>query len=494
LLWRLWSFAAGLPLGALGTLALRGQPGALELEVGAAISGLVFVIAVSLGARRFDDDPERGRHLAKAASAGLAALPALALARIGLPPDPWILATAVALLVVAAGVRAVRIRGPAGGPARQVEVALATPLVAGLVAIAASGAVAAFRTTLPPPGENFATFAWDVDADVALGPALACGKEPRTVGVVLERGAHPRIGADGRFVWFDAVAEDGRRQIHRLERGSGSVVCWTCAEAGNNRRPAPDPEGAGLAFDTDRYQSFWFPANTEVHVIGTAGDAPKAPSRRLTVAPGRDDHALLGPRGLIVWSRVERGSADVASASVRSGHGGVVLGSPVSLLRGGADWVAPVAWSRDARSFLAVRGNPFRPLGGESIDFAAGVRAPFAPGLPPAGAASFSGDGSLRVLAQTRRARGLGLLPGSLGFLLGSLPGAIGGDGADFQGSELRFGAGDGEPLDLGGHGEWGAPTGVTLAPDGTWLVLGQRRSGHHGVEERLLEVALDCS
>ena len=59
----------------------------------------------------------------------------------------------------------------------------------------------------------------------------------------------------------------------------------------------------------------------------------------------------------------------------------------------------------------------------------------------------------------------------------------------------------DGEALevDLGETADWGWPTGLSLHPDGTRFVLGQRREAAaseadgSGGTERIVAVALDC-
>ena len=51
-----------------------------------------------------------------------------------------------------------------------------------------------------------------------------------------------------------------------------------------------------------------------------------------------------------------------------------------------------------------------------------------------------------------------------------------------------------GAALAIGGAADWGESTGISLTRDGTQLILGQRRTTGAGVEERLLEVTLDCS
>lgn len=39
----------------------------------------------------------------------------------------------------------------------------------------------------------------------------------------------------------------------------------------------------------------------------------------------------------------------------------------------------------------------------------------------------------------------------------------------------------------------WGEPTGIAWEPDGSGFVLGQRRAGATGADERLVEVTLSC-
>jgi hypothetical protein len=51
-----------------------------------------------------------------------------------------------------------------------------------------------------------------------------------------------------------------------------------------------------------------------------------------------------------------------------------------------------------------------------------------------------------------------------------------------------------GAELELGEIAEWGEPTGVALDAAGKTLILGQRRATSNAVEERLLEIALDCA
>jgi len=324
--------------------------------------------------------------------------------------------------------------------------------------------------------------------------------------VLLERGAHPRFGPAGRLLWFDARGPDGRRQVHRLDRASGEVECWTCDEPGNNRRPSPSSSGHGVVFDTDRHAGSRHPTNTEVHLI-SAGSQKRRFSRRLTHGPGPDDHALFDPGGgLLVWSRGHEGRYEVATAAIQSGHGGIVLGPPRVVAAGGARWIAPLAWSPDAHALAVARGHPLRPAVVTAIDFSSSDEWRLAGDLAPVGSVAFSADGAWLAAAGTRRASSLGLLPGSLGFLVGRLVALGVGAAPVFRGSAVHTGPTDAARTDaarkapaslpqveLGELAGWGGSTGIGLEPGGTGFVLGQRRRGADGVEERLVEVSLEC-
>jgi hypothetical protein len=500
-MWRIASFLAGLPFGALVAFALQADPWPLALEVGGAAGGLLFVLLASLAANRFRGEPDRGRHLAAALCLGWIALPGLTACWLGLRPTPTVWLALVTASVAAALWRAVRIEGPATGIVAP-PAASALALGGGtLLAIVLGGALATLGAAPPPPTERAASYVWDIDAQVATLPLPRCAPRIASRRLLLERGANPRFSPDGRLLWFDASGPDGRRQVHRLDRASDEVECWTCDEPGNNRRPSPSPSGDGVVFDTDRHASSRHPTNTEVHLI-SARRQQRRFSRRLTHGPGPDDHALFDPGGgLLVWSRGHEGRFAVVTAAIQSGHGGVVLGPPRVVAAAGARWIAPLAWSPDAHALAVARGHPLRPAVATAIDFSSGIEWSLAGGLAPAGSVAFSADGSWLAAAGTRRATSLGLLPGSLGFLVGRLV-ALGGVAAPvFSGSFVRTG-GTGAarkasaslaPVELGALADWGGSTGIGLEPDGTGFVLGQRRRGADGVEERLVEVSLEC-
>jgi len=500
MLWRLWTAFAGAPLGLLAALAVLAEPSVWALEASAAAGAGLLAVLLSLVARQRDDDPARGLHLAWGAAPGFAALPAAALVWLGLPPGPWIglglcataLAAGVAWGALATGPRSwAAVTGAAAGAFAGGAVLLAavSALVAGL------GAPGPLRT------EALAHAIYDLDARTPTRALPGCSQRVRGARVIADAGAHPRLGPRGEHVWFDAPDAEGRRQVYRLERASGTRVCWTCGQPGNNARPAPDPQGRAVVFDGDRHADLRRPANTELFRMRADGDEPAAHARRLTYWPGPDDHAVLGPSARsVVWSRRGPRGYFVASASLRTGHGGMLLGDPGVLFAGGAAWTAPLAWSPDARTLVVARGNPFRGVAILGLDPATGETLALtdrAPGLAPAGT---SADGGWLAVATGERLHVAGVLPSALGILLG--PWATRQDlSAPLFRSEGLVAGAAGERLrpvslapPLRGLWSWGAPTGVALGPDGRTAVIGQRRErGGGGVEERLVELELAC-
>lgn len=424
---------------------------------------------------------------------GIVALPALGAAWLGIGPPaaPWI---AAALAIVAVGmVFGARRRDARPGPARRaVGVGLGLA-VSCLAVVAVSALFAALGPGPPPPSEQRAAAVYDLDARVVTRPLPRCEPRAERVETLLERGAHPRLDAAGEYLWFDAVAADGRRQVHRLERASDQVVCWTCEEPGNNLRPAPG--GArSLVFDSDRDRTARQPTNTELYLVKGSGDAPKRAARRITFHPGPDDHALFQPSGVVVWSRGIQGRHHVVSASLRSGHGGVLLGSPGIVWSGGARWTIPLAWSPDARTLAVAEGQPWKPLRATFLDPATDVRRELHAAVPPGSAVAFSADGGWMLVATTLPGGARAWLPGWLGFLLARV--ADPGDATPrFSGSGVLGGESAGElaAIELGELAEWGEPTGVAAELDGKGFVLGQRRRAGEVVEERLVAVRLAC-
>jgi len=500
--WRVWCFVAGLPVGALGALVAQrfasesGVPSATGLEIGALVGGALLLAVATLIERRRDDDPERGLHLAVSSGVGFAALPALAAALLGFPPGAPVLFGAVVVTLGAALVRGARRRGPAGGVPRAAAMAVAAVGIA-LIAVVA---YPMFRGGLSPaapaptPGQTAAVF--DLDARVVTRALPRCGATPGGKRVLADRGAHPRLSPDGAYVWTDAATPDGTRQIHRVSIADGAIECWTCGEKGNNVRPAPSDLGAGVLFDTDRWVTLAEPTNTEIHLIGAAREDAGHGSRRLTVSPGSDDHALFGPgSSIVVWSQGGDGRYAVVSGALRSGHGGIMLGAGRVLYDGGSRWTAPLAWSPDARTLVVVRGNPLRPLEARLVDLATGVEVSAGHDVPGTATASFDADGGWLALPATERASVAGLLPGRLGFLVAPFANRGGSGAPRFRTTAVRAGEpwGEGAAIALGDDATWGEPTGVALAADGQSFVLGQRRAGEAGVEERLLHVSLDC-
>jgi 8-oxo-dGTP pyrophosphatase MutT (NUDIX family) len=367
---------------------------------------------------------------------------------------------------------------------------LGAAALVGIAAAVAARSEAGYRVT-----EAGAAAIYDLDASVATRPLPRCAAKPRRIEVLLNRGARPRLAGDGDRLWFDARTPDGRRQLHRLDRRSGRVVCWTCGEAGNNWRPAPAETGSGVAFETDRHASWWDPTNTEIHLVSGRGEAPERRSRRLTFGPGPDGHAVFRPAARrLLWSRREGLGYAVVSAPIRSVHGGLILGGIARVASGGAAWTAPLAWSPDARSLVVARGNPFGTVAARRLDLATGREADLGSDIALGGVA-FTGDGGWVAVATARRARSAGRLPSRLGFLLAPWADRVERDRPLYRDSGIRVGEpwAPGAPLELGEFAGWGGPTGLALSPDGTVLILGQRRSVGGRIEERLLEITLAC-
>lgn len=494
---RFWAVAAGVPLGVLGALAL-GRGSWLSLEIGAAAGALALLAAVLVAGRFCGPETERG-HLGRAAMLGFAALPAAGAAWLGLLPGAaWsfgVLLLLVALLLVLA----LNASGPAGGALRQLAT-LAGALVLGAVAsVAAAGLLAAFtpHPFAKPDPEKQAQYALEIDAGVALGPEPACDAWTVAASREIGSGAQPSLSDDGAVVWFDAVAPDGRRQVYRMPSAGGDPVCWTCGEPGNNRRPRVSPNDVSLVFESDRHRTWLEPTNWDAFLISTRGTTPKV-SRRLTFDPGPDTFAALDPGSrLLVWSSGSGGRYAVASAALRSGHGGLLLGSPSRLLDGGAAWVAPLAWSPDARTLVVLRGDPAGRQQGFALDPATGREMQLSgPGAALVDA-SFSRDGALLAVATTRPAAASAAVPASLGFLVARLGALDPREDTRLRGSGVRIGAPWSDelaPLSLGELAEWGHPTGIALEPDGGGFVLGQRRTTEDGTQERLVRVELGCA
>jgi hypothetical protein len=489
MMFRIWAMLASTPLGPLLALTLPSPPGDLACLGLVAGAGALGATLASLAARLGDDAPDRTAHVARGACAGLVALPACAAVALRLGPPAWLwLALSVATLVLALW-RASRTSAPAPGAAGWIASALGTPLLAALVVVAVAAVHGSLAPAAPEPDAMLRAASFDIDSRVPLRAPRRCSPRAAALVTLTERGAAPRLARDGATVWFEARADDGRFQVYRLAPG-GAPVCWTCGEPGNNRRPAPHPTGSGVLFDTDRFASWRSPAETELMLARSGdGDAPRHPARRVTWSPGPDDHALYDPSGTgLVWSHGGEGRFAVLRASLMSGHGGLLLSRPLTLFAGGSAWVAPIAWSPDARTLVAGFGQPLAPLAGVRLDPASGERRRLEGGVV-AGSVSFSADGAVTALASTRGRGAARLLPGVLGNLVARWPGR--GD-ARAEGTRVSLGPTDGEwaPVELGDAARWGAPTGLALLPDASGFVLGQR--GAAG--ERIVRVLLDCA
>jgi hypothetical protein len=489
---RIWAFLAGLPVGLLGALAW-GRGAWTALEAGALAGGLALALAVWLAERLASHDDARGAHLARAASVGLAALPAAAAAWLGLAPGAGALLACVLLALGLSVLRATRASGPAGGARGALVSALAAVALGAALALAAAAGVAAWRGRGPFPAPELARYAYDVDAGVPLGPEPRC--EPELASVeVLGAGASPALADAGAVVWYDAPGEDGRRQVHRLDRRTGDARCWTCAEPGSNRRPRPGPSGGDVVFETDRHASPREPVNWELHLVSARGEEPPA-SRRLTYDPAPDTFGALDPVGrLLVWSSGAGGSYAVASAPVTRGHGGLRVGPRRALVPGGTAWIAPLAFAPDARGLVVLRGDPVGLQGARLLDPASGREAALSRPGAHVVAADFSADGATLALATTRPAAAAAVLPSALGFAVARVAALAGLEGGRLRGTGLRVGPSWAEAppeVALGEIAAFGPPTGLALEPDGRALVLGQRRAG--GAEERLLRLVLRC-
>jgi len=493
---RIWAFLAGVPVGILGAFAASPHSWP-AVEVGAAAGGAALLLAVLVAGRFAGSEPEHGGHLARAASLGLAAIPAAAAAWLGLQPGAAIALGVLALALAVRLVFAARATGPAGGPLRQAGSAAAALGLGAVASLAAAGGLAAFGGPREPKqvSEQRASYVYDVDASVALGPETGCAPAVASQQE-LGAGANPSLSADGATLWFDAPGPDGRRQVHRLELASGERRCWTCDEPGHNRRPRVAPNGAAVVFETDRHATAFAPVNWDLHMTSARGAAPTG-SRRLTYDPAPETFGSFDPGGrLVVWSSGAGGRYAIATAPLRSGHGGLLLGAPSALVAGGAAWVAPLAWSPDARSLVALRGDPFGVHEAFAMDPATGRRAALSRRGAKVVAAAFSADGATLVLATTRPAAASAALPESLGFLVGRLGALRSEEGVRSRGTGVRIGAPFAPELgevELGEIAEFGSPAGIALLPDARGFVLGQRRSGPDGGEERMLRVALQC-
>ena len=340
---------------------LLGSPHSPERLIYCALGfGILWALTVSAVALFREGDSDRDAHVAIASSSALVGLPGLFAAVAQLSAE-WVLLSTVFAVMGFGLLYGLWTGAKPGGWRRQVLFALGFPTIGGLFVFGGAAGVAASRAVAPVFDEQRAAAIYDVDARVVNRPLPTCGPDPSKIEVLLERGARPRLSRDGGFVWFDAEV-DGTRQIHRLELESRDVKCWTCGEVGNNLRPTLANGMDAVVFETDRHSTLWEPFNTELHAI-EGRSWPPAPSRRLTRNTGPDDHAIAAPeQSRIVWSRLDNGRYSIVIARVRRETTGFSFGSVTTLESGGSAWLAPAAWSPNARALVVVEGNPFRPL------------------------------------------------------------------------------------------------------------------------------------
>src|SRR4029453_16456587 len=131
--------------------------------------------------------------------------------------------------------RATRDPGPAKGLFGWVVRAFAFAVLGAVAVTTLAAAAARLRARAVESVARFASVLYSIDASVVTRPLPVCDATPRSVTVLRESGANPALTPDDRYVFFDAPSADdgGRRQIHRLDRSDGAVVCWTCGDPGN---------------------------------------------------------------------------------------------------------------------------------------------------------------------------------------------------------------------------------------------------------------------
>ena len=494
----IWAFLCGLPVGGLGFFALDAASLAW-LPVCAAAGGAAVAVAAWLALRLGSHAPDRGRHVARASSLGWAALPAGLASWLGLAPGAAISLAAISGVLVLAWIRASRSGAAGPGLARQGAAVLAAlgfgacgfASWAGLHAVASGGGG-------DGPPEAQSRYVYDLDAQVPTRAIPRCEGSPRVVGTI-PGGARPARAADGAL-WFDAPDADGRRQIRRRDPATREVGCFTCGQPGNNLRPIPAVGSRQVVFESDREATSLRPIDRELYLLSAPGPPPAVRMQRVTRDRGADVYGALEPGGqALVWSAARSGSWAVVTAALEFGHGGISVGPANLLIPGGAGWVAPLAWSPDARSLVLLRGGPRRlgraelldPATGEtrSLDLSDGQA-----GEPHVAGVAFSADGGFLAVVSTRPDAWARSVPPALGFLATPLELLGGPDApAPLQDTALHVGEPRGalRRVPLGEAGGWGHPTGVALSADGTHVSIGQRAGRDRGGEERILELDL---
>lgn len=495
----IWAFLCGLPVGGLGFFALNAAPLAwLPLCAGA--GGAAVALAAWLAMRFGSHASDRGRHVAQASSLGWAALPAGIASWLGLAPGAAISLAAISGVLVLAWFRAARTGAPGPGLARQGAAVLAALGfgACGFVGWAGLQAGASGGGGDGPFPEARSHYVYDLDARVPTQAIPRCEGAPRIVGTI-PGGARPARAVDGAL-WFDAPDAEGLRQIRRRDPATREVDCFTCDQPGNNLRPTPSVVSRQVVFESDREATALRPLDRELYLLRASGPPPAVRLHRVTRDRGADLYGGVGPGGqALVWSAARSGSWAVVTAALGFGHGGITVGPANVLVPGGAGWVAPLAWSPDARSLALLRGGPRRLGRAELLDPATGETRSLDVSdghaeEPHVAGAAFSADGGFLAVVSTRPDAWARSVPSTLGFLATPLELLGGPDApAPLQNTALHVGEPRGvlRRVPLGEGGAWGHPTGVALSADGTLVFIGQRAGPDRGGEERILELDL---